>query len=206
MAKNYVCSAWYLRNHASHDCHCRAEEENNIISWHFFYFFKILTFWVVKMVRGQKMTHKMAYTIWSCFLLHKFNIMTSPDAFFIFSKFWFSSFWYTWVKWWYLQLFFFHVLKILIFLVFQSSTINAKRKFWGVSHLHMCVIFFQKQCFDCFSVITQLALLTLGCNQLFGLHQFCPKKWGWSAGRKKKVWIFWKKSIHIARPFSNKFF
>ena len=91
MAKNYVCSAWYLRNHASHDCHCRAEEENNIISWHFFYFFKILTFWVVKRVRGQKMAHKMAYTIWSCFLLHKFNIMTSPDAFFIFSKFWFSG-------------------------------------------------------------------------------------------------------------------
>ena len=35
-----------------------------------------------------------------------------------------------------------HFFKILIFQVFQSWSINAKRKFWGVSHLlHMCVIF-----------------------------------------------------------------
>ena len=25
---------------------------------------------------------------------------------------------------------------------FSSSSINAKQKFWGVSHLHMCVIFY----------------------------------------------------------------
>ena len=54
--------------------------------------------------------------------------------------------WCTCVKWWYLQhfffFFFFHFIKILIFLVFQSSWINAKRKFWGVSHLlHVCNFF-----------------------------------------------------------------
>ena len=44
---------------------------------------------------------------------------------------------------WYLQhfFFFFSFFKILIFRVFQSSPINAKRKFWGVPHLlHMCII------------------------------------------------------------------
>ena len=100
--------------------------------------------------------------------------MASLDAFFIFSKFWFSrlsvlgvkrqkmvendkkfcltlylrnctscdcGFCYTCVKW-YLQQFFFHFFKILIFRVFQSSSINAKSKFWCVPHLlHMCVIF-----------------------------------------------------------------
>ena len=53
------------------------------------------------------------------------------------------DFWYTCVKWWYLQQIYFHFFKILIFRVFQSSSINVKRKFWGVSHhLYMCVIFF----------------------------------------------------------------
>ena len=52
-----------------------------------------------------------------------------------------TGFWYTCVKW-YLQEFFSHFFKILIFQVFQSSSINAKRKFWGVPHLlHICVIF-----------------------------------------------------------------
>ena len=100
--------------------------------------------------------------------------MTSPDAFFIFSKFWFSEllggrglkgqkmaqndkkiltpylrnctshdcgFWYTCVKWWYLQqffFFFFHFLKILIFWVFQSSSINVKRKLLGVPIFFKC--------------------------------------------------------------------
>ena len=31
------------------------------------------------------------YIIWSCFLLHKFKMMTSPDVFFNFSKFWLSG-------------------------------------------------------------------------------------------------------------------
>ena len=45
----------------------------------------------------------------------------------------------THVKWWYLEQFFFSF-KILIIQVFQSSSINAKKKFWGVPHL-VCVIF-----------------------------------------------------------------
>ena len=51
---------------------------------------------------------------------------------------------YTCVKWWYLQQFFsFFQYSKLIFRVFQNSSINVKRKFWGVSHLpHMCVILF----------------------------------------------------------------
>ena len=41
---------------------------------------------------------------------------------------------------------FFHFFKILIFQVFQSSSINAKRKFWGVPCLlHMCVILYGGQ-------------------------------------------------------------
>ena len=53
------------------------------------------------------------------------------------------GFWCTCVRSWYLEhFFFFHFFKILIFQVFQSSSINAKRKFWGVPHLlHMCVFF-----------------------------------------------------------------
>ena len=106
------------------------------------------------------------------FLLHKFKMMTSPNAFFISSKFCFSGllgwrelkrekmaqndkklcltsylrncttcdygFWYTFVKWWYLQQIFSYFF-CLIFPVFQNSSINTKRKFWGVRHLpHMC--------------------------------------------------------------------
>ena len=57
------------------------------------------------------------YLIWLWFLVHKCKMMTSPAISF-------------------------HFFKILIFQVFESSSINAKRKFWGVSHLlHICVIF-----------------------------------------------------------------
>ena len=85
---------------------------------------------------------------WSCFLLHKFKIMTSPDAFFHFLTLHLRNcisydcdFWYTCVKWWYLLLFF-HFFKSLTFWAFQSSSINTKRKFWGVPHLlHMCMLF-----------------------------------------------------------------
>ena len=53
------------------------------------------------------------------------------------------SIWYTCVKWWYLQEFFFYFFKIVIIPVFQSSSINTNKKFWGMPHLlHMWVIFF----------------------------------------------------------------
>ena len=52
------------------------------------------------------------------------------------------GFWYTCIKR-YLQQFFFIFFKILIFWVFQSSSVNAKRKFCGVPHLlHMCLILY----------------------------------------------------------------
>ena len=112
------------------------------------------------------------------FLVCKCEMMTYPDAFFIFSKFWFfgllgggrkggglqkmvqndkkilshsisqepytsydCGFRCTCLKWYLQHFFFFSFFKILIFRVFQSSPINAKRKFWGVPHLlHMCII------------------------------------------------------------------
>ena len=58
------------------------------------------------------------YLIWLWFLVHMCKMMISPVIFF-------------------------HFFKILIFRVFQSSSINAERKFWGLPHLlHMYVIFF----------------------------------------------------------------
>ena len=107
------------------------------------------------------------------FLLHKFKMMTSSDAVLGFPGFlrWggggqkmaqndikilsnsvSQKLYFIWL--WLLAhmckmmissaiIFFFF--KILIFQVFQSSSVNVKRKFWGVSHLlHMCVIFPEK--------------------------------------------------------------
>ena len=64
----------------------------------FFHFFKILIFQVVSEVKGQKipqndknfLLHSISqevYIIWLLFLVHMFKLMTSPDAVFIFSKF-----------------------------------------------------------------------------------------------------------------------
>ena len=119
--------------------------------------------------------HMWSYIIWSCFLLHKFKMIASPHALFIFVKFWVSgllggcngqkiaqndknklspftsqelyliSLWFS-VDTCKLMIspaiFFFHIFKILIFWVLQSSSINAKKKLWGVHHLlYMCMIF-----------------------------------------------------------------
>ena len=95
--------------------------------------------------------------------------MTSPNAFFIFSKFWFSGegekkgkndpndkktslsvsqeLCLIWL-WFLVHMckisgnFFFHFFKILVFRIFQNSTLSVKKKLRSVSHLHMCVIFF----------------------------------------------------------------
>ena len=68
----------------------------------------------------KKLSHPIyqeLYLIWLWLLLHMCKMMISPAIFF-------------------------HFFKILIFQVFQGSSINAKRKFWGVPNLlHMCVIF-----------------------------------------------------------------
>ena len=72
------------------------------------------------------------YFIWLWLLAHMCKMMISSAIFFFF--FFFQNFF-----------FFFFFFKILIFQVFQSSSVNVKRKFWGVSHLlHMCVIFPEK--------------------------------------------------------------
>ena len=69
----------------------------------FYIFFQSLSFGVNSGVKGQKvaqnakklcLSHSIsqeAYIIWSRFLVHMCKIMTSPDAFFIFSKVWFSE-------------------------------------------------------------------------------------------------------------------
>ena len=49
---------------------------------------------------------------------------------------------YTCVKWWYLQQFFSFFQKSKFYWFLQNSSINAKRKFWGVPHLRrLCVVF-----------------------------------------------------------------
>ena len=97
-----ICGTSYLRNHTSsaHNfCY-------TCVKWClqvFFSFFKILIFWVVSGVKGEKMAQndkklslphfisQEAYIMWSWFLVHMCKMMTSPDAFFIFSKVWFSG-------------------------------------------------------------------------------------------------------------------
>ena len=94
----------------------------------FFHFFKILVFWVVRQGRGglkgkkwpeMKKNHLIPY-LWKC---------TSYDC-----GFWYSCKIYPAI--------FFHFFKILIFWVFQSSSINAKRKFWKRNpSSHVCDFF-----------------------------------------------------------------
>ena len=68
----------------------------------FFHFFKILIFWIVRGIKGQKWpkmtkndvhlsmyTPQELYVIWLWFLVHMCKIMISPTSFYIFSKFWF---------------------------------------------------------------------------------------------------------------------
>ena len=68
----------------------------------FFHFFKILIFWVVRGLRGQKMIqndkkfcplHSISqelYIIWLSSMVHICKMAISPDVFFI-PKFWFSE-------------------------------------------------------------------------------------------------------------------
>ena len=67
----------------------------------FFHFFKILIFWVVKEVKGQKMVQndnkfcpsisisQEPYITWLSFVIHMCKMIISPEVFFIFSKVWF---------------------------------------------------------------------------------------------------------------------
>ena len=103
MPKNSVRRAFYLRNHTSYDLHLWNTFEKDNISECFLYFFQTLIFGANSGVKGQKLaqndknlflSHSIsqeAYIIWSSFLVHMCKMMTSPDAFFNFSKFWFSG-------------------------------------------------------------------------------------------------------------------
>ena len=73
--------------------------QNHNISRSFFHFFKILIFWVVRSVKGQKMAHndkklcrllvisQEPYIIWSWSMVHKCKRIISLGVFYIFSKF-----------------------------------------------------------------------------------------------------------------------
>ena len=99
-----------------------------------------LKWWHLQMLFSlfQNLSHSVSqelYLIWLWFLVHMCKIMIYPTILFQFFK-------------------------ILIFRFFQSSSINAKRKFWGVSNLlQTCVIFIQTfQKFDMqYHVACQLA-------------------------------------------------
>ena len=88
------------------------------------------------------------YLIWLWFLVHMCKMMISPAIFF-------------------------HFFKILIFQVFQSSSINAKMKFWGVPHLpHMCVIYTYFICHICHKLIVIMYVTTLDAVIFFVLFSY----------------------------------
>ena len=93
---------------------CSTQVQNDNISRQFC-FSKFWFFWVVRRVKGQKIAQN--------------DKKLCPLQFISQEQ--------------YLQQFCFIFFKILIFGVFQSWSVNVKRKFWVVLHLlHMCVIFY----------------------------------------------------------------
>ena len=131
MTKNHVCCTPCLSKHTSYyQVFCCA----SLKWWHlemlFSFFLKKIIFWVVRW-DGEKDKKWPKTTATICLTPYLRNC-TSYDC----------GFWYTCVKAWYLQQFFFPFFQNSDFQVFQSSSINAKRKFWGLPHLlHICVIF-----------------------------------------------------------------
>ena len=93
---------------------CGTQVQNDNISRQFC-FSKFWFFWVVRRVKGQKIAQN--------------DKKLCPLQFISQEQ--------------YLQQFCLVFFKILIFGVFQSWSVNVKRKFWVVLHLlHMCVIFY----------------------------------------------------------------
>ena len=150
MTKNCVCRTPYQSKHTSYDCvFCCT----SLKWWHlqmlfsFFQNFSFLGCW-------GKCSHCISqelYIIWLWFLVHMCKMMISPAIFF-------------------------HFFKILIFRVFQSSSINAKQKFWGMHHLlRMCRIFFKKKCikWDILSVTVflRIYLRLASINRLTSIHR-----------------------------------
>ena len=146
--KKSVCCTLYLRNHTSWFL-CKI-----IISPGVFYIFS--KSWFFGLLGVSKMAHndkklcpllvisQEPYIIWSWSMVHKCKRIISLGVFYIFSKFFTKNYvcCTTYLSK-HTSFFFFHFFKILIFQVFQSSSINPRRKFWGVPHLHMYVIFYK---------------------------------------------------------------
>ena len=124
---------------------------------------------------------KHTYIIWLCFLLHKLlqnDGISRCFFFFNFSKFWFSGLsqelYLIWLRFlvhmckMMISPTIFHFFKILMFQVFQKSSINIKRKLWGVPHLlHKCVIFY-------LSLMIQIVVLILvSCIYYSFFCRFC---------------------------------
>ena len=96
MTKNYVCCTPYLRNHTSYDCHlwCKCVK---LYLQVFFFYFKILIFWVVMGLKGQKMAQndkKFCLTLYlrnctsyDCDFWYTCKMMISSSNFFIFQNF-----------------------------------------------------------------------------------------------------------------------
>ena len=97
MRKNSVYCAPYLRNHTSYDFHWWYSGENDNAKISKFWFFGLLGGSKAKIAQNENKLFPLhcislePFIIWLCFLLHNFKMMTSPDAFFILSKFWFSG-------------------------------------------------------------------------------------------------------------------
>ena len=128
MTKNYVCCAQYLRNNTSWLSFVVHKNKMIISPGIFFiiskfWFFGLLGGWMGK--KWPKMTKKSVSLCISGTVHHMIEVFG------------------TYVQNDDISSNLFHFFKILIFKVFQSSLISAKRKLWGVPHLlHMCVIFF----------------------------------------------------------------
>ena len=73
--KKSVCCSWYLRNHISYDCHLWYTCVNDNISRTFFHFFKIFIFWIVRGVKGQKISQNDKKFYLSCLMYQKPYIM-----------------------------------------------------------------------------------------------------------------------------------
>ena len=121
MTKYFVCCTPYLRNYTSFDCHlwCKCVK---LYLQVFFFKFKISIFWVVRGLKGQKMTQSDK----KFYLSH--SVSQEPYIIWLWSSYDVH-----------------HMTAFLIIICFSSSSINGKKKFWGVPHLlHLCVIFYQQ--------------------------------------------------------------
>ena len=152
MTKIFVCGTLYFRNHISYDLHlCYTCMYKRIISSSIFFIF-FSKIWFLGSLRGggkgggvlkgQKMTqndkkfclsHSVSQEpyiiLW--FLVYMCKMLISSGVFFNFKNLIFQV----------VRKFYWSTSTVFL-IYFSSSSINAKKKFWGVPHLfHMCVIF-----------------------------------------------------------------